>query len=140
MEQGTNNPKWSIDWQSLEHEYVTGGNDVSLRSLAKKHRINFAALLLADKRLQGLQDVFMEALAELSAAKPGAEKQFQATAVGILLDKLHKELDRAGDNHGDGQQGSPRAFFEDDTAKFFELCGVLRLRTKRDGVECDRER
>lgn len=36
----TKNPRGSIDWQSIEHEYVTGGDDVSLRHLAKKHEIH----------------------------------------------------------------------------------------------------
>lgn len=40
MAKHTKHPQGSIDWQSIEHEYMIGGNDVSLRYLAEKHDIH----------------------------------------------------------------------------------------------------
>lgn len=122
-----------VDWAPIEHDFVTGGDDVRQVDLAAKYgidrrtvsrravtnewmrkramhredvvRTSSEMLVLqkaeklakwADERLEKLHAAFMGAMDDLAVVSPGNVKLAQATVVGILLDKVHKELDRAG--------------------------------------------
>jgi hypothetical protein len=135
----TRRQRGTIDWAAIEHDFVTGGDDVRQVDLAAKYGIDRRTVSRravanewtrkrvahredvmrtshelvadqkagklaewADKRLDKLQAAFMEAIGDLTKVEPGSAKMAQATVVGILLDKLHKELDRAGVGPAEG--------------------------------------
>jgi hypothetical protein len=106
MANGSRRPRGSIDWQAIEHQYVTNGDDVSYNYLAHSHGISRSAIGEIARREgwgakrkahrervteKTLEIVAEQQAADITAGNSNLGAKWYKLACEVLDDALHAE-------------------------------------------------